>query len=111
MSVFTRAFWRAATERMLRGGAIGALIYVGNQGVDVIQANGAMNAFDLTWAILGYFLGGVILSLLFSLAGNAASGSGPSFNQTEVIVAPPVDEAPGGVTRTPGARVAVDPPT
>jgi hypothetical protein len=99
--IYKRAFWAATGERMVRGAAIGGIIYLGNQGIDVIQANGALNAFDLTWAFLGYILGGAVLSLLFALAGNAASGNGPSFNQTEVIVAPPVDEAPHGVTTTP----------
>jgi hypothetical protein len=109
MSVYRAAFWRAAGERMVRGAGIGGLIYLGAQFSDVIQT-GAFNAFDLTWGIVGYILGGALVSLLFSLAGNAASGNGPSFNQTEVIVAPPVDQAPAGVTYTPdGTDVVADP--
>lgn len=88
MSIYERAFWRAAGERMMRGAGIGGLLYLGDQFGDVVAA-GALNAFDLRWALIGYMLGGALISLLFSLAGNASSGNGPAFNSVEVISAVP----------------------
>ena len=72
------------------------LIYLGNQGIDIIQANGALNAFDLiVGVVLGYILGGAVCRCCSpSPATRPLSGNGLSFNQTEVIGrADPVDEA------------------
>lgn len=78
MSVWTRAFWAATLERMLRGFAIGMLLVVGIED--------RFNVFDADWSkALGYGLGGGLLALLFSLAGQAVSGNGPSFLRTETV--------------------------
>lgn len=78
MTIWQKAFWRATVERMVRGFAIGALIPLGGEALDVLNG--------LDWQnVLGLGGGGALLSLLLSLAGNAVSGNGPSFSQTEQV--------------------------
>lgn len=83
--MWTKTFWQAVAERMLRGFAIGVLLVLGG---DV--ASGAFNAFAVDWTqVLGYGLGGAFISLLLSVTGNAITKTGPSFNQKETLDAPP----------------------
>lgn len=78
MTIWQRAFWKATLERMLRGFAIGMTLVIGIED--------RFNVFEADWTkALGYGLGGAFLSLLLSLTGNAVSGNGPSFSQTEQI--------------------------
>jgi len=76
---------------MVRGAAIGALLYLlGN----FISADGQLNALSVDWLeLLGYTLGGALLSLLFSVAGNAKSKNGPAFTDRLQTV-PPVPNTP-----------------
>jgi hypothetical protein len=85
-SIWTGAYWKAVAERMIRGFAIGCLLIVGGNSV---------NAFNVDWSdALGFGLGGAVLSLLFSLAGNVATGGGPSLTRTETVAPITDDPAP-----------------
>jgi len=77
--MWTRKFWKAALERMIRAGAAGVLAVW-------VVGDGFMNAFDVDWQnALGVFLGSAAVSLLLSLAGGTVSGNGPAFNNDEVV--------------------------
>lgn len=78
MSLWSRAFWAATIERMVRGFAIAALGILGGEAFDAIRGVDWQN-------VLGIGAGGAILSLLFSLAGQAVSGNGPSFISSETV--------------------------
>lgn len=71
MSIFTLAFWIAASERAVKTAAQSALLVVGADQV---------NALTLDWANLGGFAaGGLVLSVLTSLVSARIGGdSGPS---------------------------------
>lgn len=78
--MWSSAFWKAAIERMIRAGVAAVLgVYVGG---DVV-----FDVFNLhTWQQVGsLFLSAAVVSLLMSLVGNAATKTGPSFNETEVV--------------------------
>jgi hypothetical protein len=78
VSIWTRAYWKATLERMVRGFAIAALVPLGGQAVDIIHG--------LDWQnVLGLGGGGAVLSLLLSLAGQQVSGNGPSFIKDEAV--------------------------
>jgi len=78
--MWTRRFWKAALERMIRAGAAGVLAVW-------IVGDGFMNAFDVDWQnALGVFAGSAVVSLLLSLAGSTVSGNGPAFNSDEQVV-------------------------
>ncbi len=81
-NIWTAEFWKATAERALRTAAQAAiLVLVG----DVYQSV-QLDAFAVDWLrALSFALGGAILAVLFSIAGNAASKSGPSFGDTEVV--------------------------
>lgn len=77
--MWTKSYWQAVGERMIRGGAIAVAtaFFVGDQ---------ALNALEIEWIdVGGFFLGGAFTSLVFSLGGNAISGNGPSFTRKEEI--------------------------
>jgi hypothetical protein len=77
--MWTKAFWKAATERMVRGGAaaLAAALVAGDWIIDVMNVNTVEKGITL-------FVGGAVASLLMSLAGNAlGSGTGPSFTGKE----------------------------
>lgn len=78
MSIFTRAFWRAAGERAIKTAAQSAIL--------VIAAD-QVNALTVQWDDVGGFaLGGAILSLLMSIGSDAlTAGSGPSLTNSEVL--------------------------
>lgn len=81
--MWTGTFWKAAAERAVRAAAAGVL------GTWII-ADGAMNALEVNWEDTGGIaLGSALVSLVLSLAGNAATSSGPSFNQTETVAPKP----------------------
>lgn len=72
--MLTGAYWIAVGERAVRMGA-GSVLTVWAVG------DGVMNATQVDWADAGgYFLGGAVFSVLFSLAGGTMGrGAGPSF--------------------------------
>lgn len=84
--MFTAAFWKATFERMIRGGAIAAgAAWSGDAVFNVMELTNLKDVASL-------FASGAILSGLLCLAGNFATKSGPSFNNSEVVpaeVAPP----------------------
>lgn len=77
--MWTKSFWKAATERAARAAAAGVL-------GSWVVADGIVNAFNVNWADAGGIaLGSAAFSLLFSVAGNTATGTGPSFNNSETL--------------------------
>ena len=79
MSIFTRAFWRAATERSIKSAAQGAILAgVGAVGFDALTAS---------WETIGgAALGAAILSLLTSIGSDAITGgTGPSLTNAETL--------------------------
>lgn len=76
--MFTLAFWKAAAERAVKTGAQSILTayFVG----DV-----ALNAIDADWVNMGGIgLGGVVLSVLTSLASGYKDGN-PSVTNAEIV--------------------------
>lgn len=76
MSVFTKDFWKGALERAVKSGAQFVLLVLGvgvaAGGVDTETAQ-VINAFALDYVALGgAFLGGVLMSVLTSVAFPAA---------------------------------------
>lgn len=60
MSIYTRAFWRDASERAYKSAAQAAILAIGG---------GAVNVLTLDWAtVAGASGGGLLLSLLTSIA-------------------------------------------
>jgi hypothetical protein len=81
-NIWTAEFWKATAERALRTAAQAAILVLVGEAYESAQ----VNALDLDWLrVLGFALGGALLSALTSLAGNAVSKSGPSFGDTEVV--------------------------
>ena len=81
-NIWTAEFWRATAERALRTAAQAALLVLVGDAYESLQ----VNAFAVDWMrVAGFALGGALLSVLTSLAGNAVSKSGPSFGDTEVV--------------------------
>lgn len=79
MSIWTTAFWKAATERALKTAAQSAILVVGADQVNVV---------GLDFATLGGFAaGGALLSLLSSIASVPFSGK-PSLSSTEHLYQP-----------------------
>jgi len=94
--MFTVAFWKAATERAVKTGAqfvaaslgvaLGAAIAGGEDGQ-------VINAFALDYfTLFGAFLGGMLVSYLFSIVSAPLGGSGPSL-ANEVVVGVPKHRA------------------
>jgi hypothetical protein len=103
ITMWNRRYWAAVTERMLRGFAIGVLLVVGGNLFDV---------FTVDWPrALGFGLGGALLSLLMSLAGNVTSGNGPSFVRAEKVATPqPVAPVGGQIISNRTGKVYDDVP-
>jgi len=78
MTIWTKKFWKAAAERAVKTAAQSALLVIGADQV---------NAVAVDWAEVGGFAaGGLVLSLLFSLASDALGpGAGPSATGAEVV--------------------------
>jgi Putative lactococcus lactis phage r1t holin len=92
-NIWTKEFWKAATERAIRTAAQAILLVLIG---DVARAYGDVNVFGVDWVnLLGFGLGGLLLGYLFSIVGNATTKSGPSFNQAEVVVPPAAIVIPG----------------
>lgn len=71
--MFTRKFWKLATERAIKTGAQSAILVFGADQI---------NALNAQWADVGGFaLGGVVLSYLFSLT---TAGAGPDNDPSAV---------------------------
>lgn len=68
MDIASKTYWKRTLELAIRGGAMGALFVLAPTTGDLITS-GSFNSFDADWRkVAGYALGGMILSLLFSLA-------------------------------------------
>jgi hypothetical protein len=78
--MWTRKFWKATGERMIRGAAaaVGAVWLAG----DIV-----FEAFNFhTWEQVGSLaVGGAFMSLIMALIGNVASGNGPAFTTDEAV--------------------------
>lgn len=93
MSIWSGAFWKAATERAISTAAQAAAAFIF---VDSVQ----VNAFTLDWPTIGGIAaGGALFSLLKSLVANGATGTGPSLTNAEQTIQPPAasgdDYGPG----------------
>jgi len=79
--MWSMAFWRACVERAIKTGVQSVLLafFAGDLIFDVFAAD---------WQnLLGAFLGGALLSVLTSIASDAATGgTGPSLTNAEVTV-------------------------
>jgi hypothetical protein len=86
MSIFTKAFWRAAAERASKAFAYSASAALIAQGTGIIEAN-----WRDCLSVAGMAL---VLSVLGSIASDAATdGPGPSLTNAEVLTdAPPPGE-------------------
>ena len=75
--MFTKAFWLAALERAVKTAAQSALLVLGAEQI---------NALNADWAdVAGFALGGAVLSVLTSVASNSVGGhDGPSLTTEEV---------------------------
>lgn len=78
--MFTRVFWKATGERVIRGAAVAVAgaYFVGD---------GVFNALEVKqWEdVLSLALGGGFGSLVLSIAGGVVSGNGPAFNKEERV--------------------------
>lgn len=71
--MFTRKFWKKATERAVKTAAESAILVFGADQV---------NALSAQWAdVAGFAIGGAVLSYLFSLA---TAGAGPDDDPSAV---------------------------
>jgi Putative lactococcus lactis phage r1t holin len=85
-TIWTTEFWKAAAERAIRTGAIAAALVLVGDAYESLQ----VNAFAVDWLrMLGFFLGGMLLSVLMSVGANAKHGQGPAFTLNERVVTPP----------------------
>ena len=77
MSIFTAAFWIAATERAVKSAAQVAILTIGADSFNVVT---------MDWAEVGGFAaGGLVLSYLTSIASGARDGN-PSAVKAERVV-------------------------
>jgi hypothetical protein len=85
-SIWTKEFWVATAERAIRtGAAAGAIELVGNAYQSV-----QLNALYIDWVrLVGFIIGGALISVLMSIGANAKTGNGPSFTSAEKVTAPP----------------------
>jgi Putative lactococcus lactis phage r1t holin len=85
-TIWTKEFWVAAAERAIRTAAISAALVLIGDAFESLQ----VNAFAIDWwRLLGFALGGAILSLLLSVGANAKHGQGPSIGPAERVQRPP----------------------
>lgn len=79
--MWNKIFWKAASERMVRAAAAAVFgaYFAGDVVFDVMSLN--------SWGDAGAVgAGAAIGSLLLSLIGNGATGSGPAFTKNETTV-------------------------
>lgn len=78
--MWTKKFWMAVGERIIRGAAAG--VSAGYLAGDVV-----FDAFNVnTWADIGSLaIGGAFSALVFSLIGNAVTGNGPALTKIETV--------------------------
>ena len=70
MSIWTKAFWKAASERAIKTAAQSGLLVIGAD---------QLNILTLDWVNLGGFAaGGALISVLTSIASAAATDGSPS---------------------------------
>lgn len=98
--MFTLAFWKAAAERAAKtAGQVGLLV----AGADLV------NALDFDWLrLLGFMLGGAVLSLITSLASAKVGYAGPSLvgeTLTDTVAAEASPKSPTGAVAGPAADV------
>lgn len=83
--MWTRKFWVATAERVVRGAAVAVfgVFFVGDFVFDAFNAD--------TWEQFGSVaIGGAVGSLVLALAGGAfGSGAGPALTGAEVLDPPP----------------------
>lgn len=92
--MWTKDFWKAVPERMLRGAAVAvaAVWFSGDVVFDTMSIH--------SWGDIGSLaVGGAFGSLLLALIGNTISGNGPAFTNKEVT---PVEKANGTKVLPPG---------
>lgn len=79
--MWTKAFWQATAERMVRGAAVAvaAAYFAGDVVFDAMHVS--------TWNdVLSLAVGGAFGSLVLALAGNAMNGgNGPALNSAENV--------------------------
>lgn len=104
MSIWSKKFWQAAGERAVKTAAQSALLVIGADQFNAVAAD---------WPEVGGFaLGGLVLSLLMSVASDALGpGAGPSATGAEIVPPKPIlgkalyrNEAP--TKETPGGMRA-----
>lgn len=77
MSIYTKAFWRAAAERATKSAAYSASATLIASGAGIIDA-----AWLDCLSVSGM---AAVLSLLGSIASDAATGDGPSLTNAEIL--------------------------
>lgn len=81
--MWTKKFWQAVAERMIRGAAV--TVAGGYFGADVVFD--ALNVS--TWSDVGSLaISGALGSLVLSLAGQALTGNGPALTNNEELTPP-----------------------
>ncbi len=84
--MFSKAFWKAATERALKTGAQFVILTMSGGALAGASGDTVINAFLLDYPTLaGVFAGGVLISYLTSVVSAPISGAGPSITGTESI--------------------------
>lgn len=85
-SIFTGAFWKATAERAIKTFAQTAAA--------ILTVAGVSGVLDADWeGVLSAAGLAAVLSVLLSVAGNAATKTGPSFTDSEQVVPPVSAEA------------------
>lgn len=87
MDIWTKKFWKAATERALRAGSatLASTYAVGDR---------AMDKINMDWVTAGnLFLGGAVVSFVIAMTAGQITGTGPSIGGSESLSP---DEGEGG---------------
>lgn len=83
-TVWTKVFWKAATERAIKSLAQGLIVLFG--------ASKVFNVMEVDWQQAAGVAGGLlVLSYLTSLASSLVTGDGPSLTNNEVLASKPED--------------------
>lgn len=73
-TIWTQEFWKATAERAIRTAAISASLVLVGDVYQIVQ----LNAFNIDWLqMIGFAIGGALLSTLWSIGTNARRGTGP----------------------------------